>query len=77
MIYGGVKYRDTSRPLPGTGARRRLYFDWFYCEHGCGRIDYNRLEFQNTTYDSVEFNATSIPSKDVELIIAMTGDYFR
>jgi len=56
-VYGGVKFEDGDFPLPGTGAARRYYFDWFYCKK-CLAISLKRLNIYATTYDPVLYNAT-------------------
>lgn len=57
FIYGGVKYEDESHPMLGTGARRRNYFDWFYCEK-CTETIYLTLNHTDDTYQKVQFGAT-------------------
>jgi len=60
FIYGGIKYEDVHYSNPGTGARPREYFDWFYCEK-CSEYKYHKLAFSNTTYEKVLFGATPKP----------------
>lgn len=59
FIYGGIKYKDSTWPLPGTGAHERSYFDWFYCEK-CTGDKLKELNFKSTTYEKPEFNATPL-----------------
>jgi hypothetical protein len=62
--YGGVRYCDGVRLLPGGGASRRYYAHVYYCIH-CTECkgdpipdlgDYRRPRW--TSYDQLQFNAT-------------------
>ena len=57
FVYGGVKYTIEGWTLPGTGARRVHYYDWFYCEY-CLEKKYEKLDTNLTDYDPIHFNAT-------------------
>lgn len=57
FVYGGVKYENSDRPLPGTGACARRYYDWFYCEK-CLENKYKTLPHSDNTYTKVQFGAT-------------------
>ena len=57
FVYGGVKYTDDKYPMAGTGAHRRIYHDWFYCEK-CLENQYFQLDAESTTYEKPFFNAT-------------------
>jgi hypothetical protein len=56
-VYGGVKYKNGDNPLAGTGARKRTYYDFFYCEK-CREKQFDQLEEADTTYDDIRFGAT-------------------
>lgn len=60
FIYGGVKYRDDySNRLSGTGAVRRIYYDWFYCKK-CLEPMFKKLDYEATSYDDIKFSATPV-----------------
>ena len=56
-IYGGIKYQIDPYPMSGTGAKRRDYYDWYYCEH-CLTKQYSLSLYHDTTYEKIAFNAT-------------------
>jgi hypothetical protein len=57
FVYGGVKYENHTNALPGTGACRRDYFDWFYCKK-CLENKYIELSYFDNTYTKIAFDAT-------------------
>lgn len=65
IVYGGIKYRNSKINIPGSGAVRRHYFYWFFCEKGCGFKLFEKLDFQNSSYDNVAFGATPVSSSDL------------
>lgn len=59
FVYGGIKYKEETYPLPGTGARKRTYFDWYYCEK-CLEKKFEELNFEDNSYGKVQFNASPL-----------------
>ncbi len=57
FICGGIKYEVQDWNLPGSGARRIYYFDWFYCER-CLENKYQMLDVETDTYSKILFGAT-------------------
>jgi hypothetical protein len=57
FVFGGVKYEDGHYPLPGSGARSRQYFDFYFCEK-CLEKKYEKLPFEDNTYSKVQFSAS-------------------
>jgi hypothetical protein len=55
-VYGGVKYKVGSYKLPGSGAYRVTYYDWFYCRE-CLENEYKRLQAESNTYEKIRFDA--------------------
>lgn len=47
-VYQGTVYSSDDRPLPGTGARERVYFDRFYCQLCLASSDRNARRIGNT-----------------------------
>jgi hypothetical protein len=62
FAYGGVKYRDIQQ-LPGTGAKRRLYFDWFYCTK-CLCNTFVKINYEASSFQPLLFNATPAALED-------------
>lgn len=48
---GGLVYEHDDTPIAGTGARRRVYSDRFYCAH-CLASRYTNARPLGTSYDA-------------------------
>jgi hypothetical protein len=59
-VYAGVRFVVDQNPLSGTGAKRRRYYDAYYCEK-CLEMKYKEIMYEDTTYDGVAFSATPMP----------------
>jgi len=59
FVYRGIVYENDPNPMSGTGARRRYYFEQFFCEKCLTKKD-NRLPMQenDNTYYDVKYGAT-------------------
>lgn len=66
FAYAGVRYRNGTTPLPGTGATRRYYAHVYFCTkcvETCGEpIDPDR-QYWNS-YMKLEFSATPGTAKE-------------
>ena len=58
-VYGGVRYL-IGHQLAGGNAKRREYFDWYFCWK-CRHKEYELLEHHDDTYDELKFGATPFP----------------
>ncbi len=55
-VYKGVVFDNDDYPMPGTGAKRRHYYDEYFCEK-CLQKKHTRLPTDCNTYNKVQFNA--------------------
>jgi len=60
FVYQGVGYKDTDNCLAGSGARRRLYYNVYFCER-CAETQFVKLSYEDHTYMDIKFNATPVP----------------
>jgi hypothetical protein len=57
-VYAGVRYADGNYNLPGSGARRRYYAHWYYCEK-CLAPHVEKIQgVEDNSYLKVKFDAT-------------------
>lgn len=59
--YGGVRFQNLNDLIPGGGARRRRYFDFYFCEK-CLNPYIVILDHEDTTYHEIRFGATPLQS---------------
>lgn len=55
--YAGMRYRDGSRSLPGSGATRRYYAHIYFCSK-CACTLGRLAPVERNSYSKIEFNAT-------------------
>lgn len=60
-IYGGIKFADTHQ-LAGSNAKRRLYYDFYYCKK-CLKVQYRQLDFTDDSYGEILFSASPMLRK--------------
>jgi hypothetical protein len=49
-VFGGLRYQESDYPRPGSSARDRIYWDWFYC-YSCLASQHVNERVFGTSYD--------------------------
>jgi len=57
--FAGIVFKNTGHQLPGSGATKIEYYNWFYCNK-CLENTYIKLPAISNLYEHIQFGATPI-----------------
>lgn len=62
--YAGVRFREGTRNLPGSGARSRYYAHVYFCDR-CLETQSQQIGAEGNTYEPIRYGATPAIGSEV------------